>query len=497
MVATPPQWIGRYRVHEVIGIGAFATVYRASDEHLDVDVAVKVLAENHSLEPELRQRFIEEGRRLRKVRSAHVVGVHELGDTPRAQPYLVMDLADRGNLATRVAGARNQGRQPTPQDARVVARAVAAALHVLHSHRLVHRDLTPKNLLLCSTVAPADASSRQAPAVPIGDQAAAPAVVPSWPPAPAPLMAPDEQLMVADLGLSKDLAHASGLTLAAGTSGFAPPEQRNPGSAVDHRSDIWAASALIVWLATDTPPDDDGQWQRHMQDASWRPDVTRALGRGLADRPDDRYPDISEWRTALDQALRPPPSQLTSGPTRGAARLAHRSIHGRVVLPLLWLVALLAGGAIGAAATRVGSTGPPTRTEQLDRNRQRTRVEDHGITITLTGPTTAVVDEPLELEATVRGAETWQWIGPDGALYVGDDTIVLTPRTAGRSTIRLQAFDDQARPVEATHPLEVSDSRTQRPLDGFERSGNETKRVADQMGAGQPRPHPSQAKRSP
>jgi hypothetical protein len=433
-MAATPQWIGRYRVHEVIGTGGFAIVYRARDDHLSVDVAIKVLAENHSLDPEVRQRFIEEGRRLRRVRSAHVVGVHDLDDTERAQPYLVLDWADRGDLAARVAGARTRGRPPRPADALAVAGAVASALAVLHRHRLVHRDLAPGNLLLCSTGPPAG----------LGD--------------PESLIGPDEQRMGADHGLSKDLAGASGLTQATGTSGFAPPEQRKLGGTVDHRADIWATSALILWLATDHPPDDEGRWPHRLRDVRWPPDVGRVLARGLAERPDDRYPDIGAWRAALDAALRPRPPV----PLAGTTRVAGRGGPGRRILPLLLLVSLLTGGAIGAAATGGRADHPAGRNEQLGDGRRSTVVRDHGITVTVTGAPTAAVGETVRLEATVDGSGTWQWIGPDGVLYQGEDTIELTPRSAGRATVRLQAFDEQGRSVTASHRLDVTEEPTTR-----------------------------------
>ena len=107
-----PDRIGRYRVTGVVGAGGFATVLRAEDERLEDEVAVKVLAENHSLDPDVRDRFLSEGRVLRRIDSPHVVRVLDLGETDRQQPYLVLELADRGDLATRVEGLRATGGGP-------------------------------------------------------------------------------------------------------------------------------------------------------------------------------------------------------------------------------------------------------------------------------------------------------------------------------------------------------------------------------------------------
>ena len=79
MSAPEPTRLGRYRLEEVIGTGAFSTVYRAVDERLEDVVAVKVLAENHSFDPEVRERFLTEGRVLRRIDSPHVTAVHDRG----------------------------------------------------------------------------------------------------------------------------------------------------------------------------------------------------------------------------------------------------------------------------------------------------------------------------------------------------------------------------------------------------------------------------------
>ena len=85
-----------------IGSGAFATVWLAYDEHLDSPVAIKVLADNWTGDLHIRQRFLEEGRFLRKVESPHVVTVYDAGELEDERPYLVMAYADQGTLADRV-----------------------------------------------------------------------------------------------------------------------------------------------------------------------------------------------------------------------------------------------------------------------------------------------------------------------------------------------------------------------------------------------------------
>jgi serine/threonine protein kinase len=80
-------------VVELIGTGAFATVFRARDDRLDADVALKVLAENHSFDPDLRERFIMEGHLLRRVDSPHVVKVFWAPCTPSGSSTATSRLA--------------------------------------------------------------------------------------------------------------------------------------------------------------------------------------------------------------------------------------------------------------------------------------------------------------------------------------------------------------------------------------------------------------------
>ena len=108
-----PSRLGRYAVRRRIGSGGFATVWLAYDEQLDSPVAVKVLADNWTEDHHVRQRFLEEGRYLRKVESPHVVSVYDAGELDDGRPYLVMSYADQGTLADRL---EVEGLTPAPGD---------------------------------------------------------------------------------------------------------------------------------------------------------------------------------------------------------------------------------------------------------------------------------------------------------------------------------------------------------------------------------------------
>jgi serine/threonine protein kinase len=213
-VATPST-IGRLRIERQLGAGGFATVWLAHDPELDSPVAVKILAENFSAQADIRRRFIDEARLLRRVDSDHMVRVYDVGELPDGRPFFVMTYADGGTLADRLA------RVPPPwQPHSVVAvvDAVAEALTVLHRHGVVHRDIKPVNILLRAT--PDDG----------------------------------ERVVLGDLGIAKDLQWASGLTMPTGSSGYAAPEQEFYSETIGPATDVHALAVTTAQLLGLRPP---------------------------------------------------------------------------------------------------------------------------------------------------------------------------------------------------------------------------------------------------
>lgn len=402
--------LGRYRLDGVIGVGSFATAHRATDERLDADVVVKVLAENHSLNPEVRERFIAEGRSLRRVRSPHVVTVHDIGESPRQQPYLVLEHADRGTLAHRVATLRETGWTAGTEDVLTLARALAAALEAVHAAQLVHRDLSPTNVLLTST--PGDAAG---PAVG-GEGGHRPAAV--RPPGAPTLVAHDERLLLADLGLCKDLAVNSGLTVAGGTAGFRPPEMDAGPAVIDTRADLWSLSALVRWVC---------------EGSALAVTLEPVLGRSLSVDPGRRHQDVRHWLRDVERVLAP--ARATEPSTPRTSRSPGR--RARLVVPLL---VLLLG--LGAGWLLRGDGSPPEATRTAR--------------ITVEGPTSTTVGEQTTFTLRHSGVDSWVWVLPTGEHVVDQESLTLTPSGPGWAVLTVSARDEEGAELRTEHRLDVT-----------------------------------------
>ncbi|MFY1599322.1 serine/threonine-protein kinase [Micromonospora sp. WMMD737] len=283
---TSPGRIGPYRVERLLGTGSFATVWLAHDPVLDSRVAIKVLAENWHHDLRVRERFLDEARLLRRLDDERLVRVHAVGELADGRPYSVLTWADGGSLRDRLAA----GAMPAPAALELLAE-IAAGVAVLHRHGVVHRDLSPGNVLFRS--------------------------------------GPDgERVLIADLGLAKALAAASGLTARAGTPGYMAPEQDDPFAVVDTRADVYALGRLGLRLLA--PAADVGAAPGAVAVARAEggagggvlPEMAEVLRRATAPRAADRYPDATAFRAALRRpapAAAPAPAAPASAAPVSAA----------------------------------------------------------------------------------------------------------------------------------------------------------------------------------
>lgn len=136
--------LGQYELHEVIGQGGMATIYRASQPRIDRQVAIKVIAGPYAHHPAFIHRFEDEARACARLQHPHILPVYDVG-LEGDQLYLVMAYMPGGTLARRIAAMPNG----LPLEEIVcITSQVASALDHAHAQNIIHCDLKPGNILL-------------------------------------------------------------------------------------------------------------------------------------------------------------------------------------------------------------------------------------------------------------------------------------------------------------------------------------------------------------
>jgi serine/threonine protein kinase len=319
-------------VRRRIGAGAFATVWLAYDEQLDCPVAIKVLAENWTEDLHVRQRFVEEGRFLRKVESPHVVSVYDAGELEDSRPFLVMSYADQGTLADRL----DVEPLTVPQALHVIGQ-IGAGLHALHRRGVLHRDVKPANVLFRTVEVD---GARQVSA------------------------------MLGDLGLGKAMDMSSRLTMIGGTPSFIAPEQAQ-GEPLDGRADQFSLAALAYLMLAGRAPYDHASLSAAADPGPLPPldnglpdDAEKVLATALSKDRAGRYPDVPSFVEALNSALVdhaeesptwiPVDEDLTKPAPRPVFTLTPR--RAKRMLVAVGAAALLVGLGTGFAAQRLLDT---------------------------------------------------------------------------------------------------------------------------------------------
>ena len=259
---------GRYELGEELGSGAVGRVFRAHDQTLGRDVAVKLLAPD--ADPVTRQRFVREARTAAKLHHPNAVAVYDTGEAD-GQPYLVMELVRGQTLADLI---ERRGHLDFDEVVAITA-GVLQGLEAAHRAGMVHRDVKPGNVLL-----------------------------------------PDEGgVKLSDFGIAKALDDESAdVTMAGvlmGTPTYLAPELL-VGEPPSPASDVYGVGCLLYAQLTGDPPFTRGDAMAiayaHRNEpvpsiASRRPDVPEDLAavtmRALAKEPGDRYPSAAAMRTAL------------------------------------------------------------------------------------------------------------------------------------------------------------------------------------------------------
>jgi serine/threonine protein kinase len=266
-----PCELGGYRLLGKLGEGGMGTVYEAEELSTGRRLALKMLGRKLD-NPEMRQRFLREGRLAASVshpNSLYVFGTEEI----EGNPVITMELAAGGTLSDRLK--RQDGPIPVKEAVDMIF-DVISGLEAALAGGVLHRDVKPSNCFVD----------------------------------------PDGTVKVGDFGLSvsttgqvDSLMTATGVIM--GTPAYAPPEQLR-GKELDHRADIYSVGATLFTLLTRKPPIEGNNAvevvaaaleEKPKLASELRKDVPRglaqAIARCLAKKPDQRFADYAALRNAL------------------------------------------------------------------------------------------------------------------------------------------------------------------------------------------------------
>jgi serine/threonine protein kinase len=207
--------IAGYEVHGVLGRGGMGVVYKARQTTLNRTVALKTLRRRGAiaLRPDDQQRFLFEAEAVAGVEDPGVVRIFEVGCDAAGAPYMALEFCPGGSLADRLASGPLE-----PRDAAAMVQALARGLHKVHARGIVHRDITPTNVMA-------------------GD---------------------DGRWKLTDFGLAKLVETPERLTqsgVVRGTPLYMAPERFTAeGAGLDVRSDIYSLGAVLYEALTGVPP---------------------------------------------------------------------------------------------------------------------------------------------------------------------------------------------------------------------------------------------------
>lgn len=273
--------LGKYKILAPLGQGGMARVYRARQENLDREVAVKVLPPWYASDRNFVERFEQEAKLVARLSHPNIVTVHDASQQ-NGHLYIVMQLVDGGTLKQQLDSLRDtQGQNLAFMDlleANRIFQQLASALAYAHEQGIVHRDIKPVNVLL--------------------DQAGRP--------------------ILSDFGIAKVLENKKGLTrpgAGVGTPEYMSPEQCM-GGAVDGRADIYALGVMLYEALTGRTPfvgenyhaiAHSHIYQIPPDPAMFNPSiplpVRDVIITALQKRPEMRYQLASELANALDMAV--------------------------------------------------------------------------------------------------------------------------------------------------------------------------------------------------
>jgi serine/threonine protein kinase len=140
------QRLGVYQVQALIGRGGMGEVYRARDTQLGRDVAIKILPNAFTTDPDRLARFEREARMLAALHHPNIATIYGLEGQDGPVRAIVMELVEGETLAEKMTGSKFGARRLKPAEALAIARQIADALDAAHEKGIIHRDLKPANI---------------------------------------------------------------------------------------------------------------------------------------------------------------------------------------------------------------------------------------------------------------------------------------------------------------------------------------------------------------
>jgi serine/threonine-protein kinase len=283
------------RIEALIGRGGMGEVYRAVNVHTGDRDAIKVIRSDLATDPQVRELFRREAAALRKVRHPSVVSYEGVFGDDAGRVFLVMDFVDGPSLASLIAKGPLE-----PPDVRRVGVQVAEGLAACHERGVVHRDLSPDNVVLRGGSL--------------------------------------DHAVLIDFGVAKRLDGGSTLIGSgfAGKLDYCSPEQCGLfDGGVDHRTDVYSLGLLLAAAAVGKPLPMGSSMARAVKARETQPDLSGAP---------------EELRRDLSRLLEPDPARRPQSMREVAALLSYNAPPPPPPAPLrtvspLWVVAWVGGGA--------------------------------------------------------------------------------------------------------------------------------------------------------
>ena len=298
-----------FRIDEVIGGGAFGTVYRACQLGLDRPCAIKIPTHEIAADPVMAKRFAREAKSAARIFHPGVVQIYAVGELADGRPYLAMQLIEGKPLDASIA----DGPLP-PVRALRIARSIASALTDTHAADVVHRDLKPTNIIW--------RRDRNG----------------------------DDRVVLVDFGIAAakpGTAEATRLTQGGlvGTPHYMSPEQAH-GEEVDARADLYSLGCVLFELVTGKPPFDGSAVEvllAHMGRTAPAPSelearvpeaIDRLCAHLLAKKPDDRPENAEAVVAMIDTIVRDLEAGRSAKSSFRGSLLPRRTLATRNELPL-------------------------------------------------------------------------------------------------------------------------------------------------------------------